>query len=116
MTRDDLITKLREYTLFVTTVTSTTELMHHYKTRQDEANTQILGEFLRDFALVNSRRYEEFDEYIQQEKISLFDDQELLPLLLKYFKAKARFNEIVGDLNSDLVLDAELIHTSLIDN
>ena len=116
MNRETLLARLREYTLFISTITSTTELMHHYTVSRDDANKQLLGEFLRDFALVNTRRYEEFDEYIQQEKLSLLSDRELLSLLLEYFKAKARFNNIIGDLHSDAVLDAELIHTSLIDN
>lgn len=116
MNRETLLTKLREYTLLITTITSTTELMHHYTVSRDDANKQLLGEFLRDFALVNSRRYEEFDSYIQHEKLRLFNDRELLPLRLRYFKAKAKFNDIIGDMYSDAVLNAELIHTSLIDN
>lgn len=110
MTRDDLLTKLHEYTLFVTTIAASTELMQYYVVQGNAEDAKLLGNFLCELALDRRDQLDEFDDALQQEKMNLLNDEELLPLLLKYYKAKARMNALVNNNPQDPVLDADLLN------
>ena len=109
MDKENLLAKLREYTLFMTTITSATELMNSYALRQDDRNTEIIAKFLYEFTFGSRRDIDQFDDYVRQEALSLMSDEEVAPLLIAYVKAKVQFNLVVERLRDDEVLDAELI-------
>src|SRR5438105_1828428 len=110
MTRKDLLAKLHEYTLLVTTIAASTELMQFYAMHENAAEAKLLGSFLNELAFDRRDSLDEFDSALQQKKMNLLNDEELLPLLLKYFKAKALMNALVNHSPDDPVLDADLLN------
>lgn len=74
------------------------------------ADAKLLANFLYKLAHDRRDRLDESDEVLQQEKMNLLNDEKLLPLLLKYYKAKARMNALVNTLPDDPVLDADFLN------
>lgn len=109
MDKETVLAKLCETTLIVMTITSIAELMNCYAMQHDDRNTKLIAEFLREFTLGSADKIEKFDAYVQQEAFRLMSDEEVLPLLIAYVKAKVRFNLVIEKLGDDEVLDAELI-------
>lgn len=109
MSRNILLARLHEYTLFVTTAATTTELMHYYAVQGNAADAKLLASFLYELAHDRRDRLDEFDEALQQEKMDLLNDEKL-PLLLKYYKAKARMNALVNNSPDDSVLGADSLN------